>query len=503
MTGPDHERQEGVMLKRMMMVAAVALGAAMFTLGPAPEAVGQSGAAAEKLDRIIFNSGRVVTGRIVEETETHLVVEVEMAFGTTQTKYLLGDVLKVEHDVVAVEGGEEAEGEGPRESEESARKEWDPDAAKIYLMELEGLFGSDISRTPIERALEDVNETFGDLVRKPIPGGGVEWVVDPEVRDQHILVVKMDCESDPRQTFNAVFTAEELGPLFEKEMQGRGRRVVFWIDQAADGASFLPWLSQDIFFTPEGRMGFQQDLEDFSSGDDMVDEKLISARLGHYHGFAIDGGYGEMGPQIINAMARSRYWLSYRLVGGKPELSRREYTDEMAEEGWILLTDNGKGKNKDKDEKRIRNFNDLLILNARVAQILGVSKGVAETIDDLAFELGVGRNYEVVEGDAEEIFDRWVEEKEYAFRLINPNPSQQYPLGDLWVEFNDIEVTGDYFERRRALKRQIAKLNDIRGWVKRFEEVWDPGGQFVSELTVMIEQIRKQMQLEKAQFRAQ
>ncbi|MFX8523840.1 hypothetical protein ABTM10_20375, partial [Acinetobacter baumannii] len=77
---------------------------------------------------------------------------------------------------------------------------------------------------------------------------------------------------------------------FEETIRS-GKRVVFWIKRAMVGAAFLPFVSKEIYFLPEGRMGGIGTLQDFDLGDKRVNEKQISLRLGHAEGIAIQGGY--------------------------------------------------------------------------------------------------------------------------------------------------------------------------------------------------------------------
>ncbi|MEO1128105.1 MAG: hypothetical protein AAFX05_00185 [Planctomycetota bacterium] len=467
---------------------------ALFTLSLAPQAFASSEDG--NLDRLIFLNGRVVDGELLEETATEYVFRVHYGnMPPVETRYRKTEVLELQLDAVApAEDGDAIRILDNDDDNDDARKERNPNAALIYLVELEGSFGSDISDTPLREMFEDVDRVFGDIVSQPLGGGAMTGVVDPAKRDKHIVVIKLNCEADPRLGFDGIFRAEQLGPIIEEQTQTKGRRIVFWIDRAFDGAAFLPWLSREIYFTTDGAMGFSQDLEDFDSGDDMVDEKLISARFGHAHGFALDGGY-VLGPEIINAMARRSYWLAYRMVGGEPELMQRKPTADEQRAGWVVLTDSGDGEYKDEELEAVRNFNDRLILGSDLAYKLGVSKGICDSEADIAHALRVHRNYEFVDHRGQRIFEEWSDSIENALRQISQ--SQQTP-GMLWEEFNRIRVDGSYNDRKRARGRQMNILRQIRSIVKRFEEVWDPSGNFQSNLSLQIEQIKKAQELDKA-----
>jgi hypothetical protein len=447
------------------------------------------------LDKLVFANGRVVQGEVLEETATQVTMMVH--FGNlppTKTTYEKAEILEIQRGVVDPTAATPAARTTttPKKDDKNARVavgDADPDAALIYLVEFKGTFGSDISDTPLRDMFRDVDAVFNDLVEVQTASGSTISVVDPAKRDKHIVVIQLDCGSDERMGFDGMWRAEEMGPIVEKETQEKHRKVVFWVKDARDGAAFFPWLTQDVYFHPDGKMWITKDLEKFNIGDKMVDAKQISLRMGHAHGWAIDGGY-DNGPVILDAMALSSRWLCFRLENGEPRFLTREPTEEELRDGWEVLSDDGKGDNQDKNKLRFQN--DQLILDARIAQLVGLSKGTAESVEDLAFALNVHRNYTEVENRGQKIFDAWVKAKEDAFTQIN----QQ--TGTLWRELGRIKVEGDYDDRKRARGQMIKILTQIRGVVTRFAEVWDPDGSFRSGLDIDIEAIKQTQQADKA-----
>lgn len=490
-----------IMLRRITLAALVGfLMVGLTTLAPVAgvaraETDSKAGAdAAAPLDKIIFKNGTVMECRIVEETPTTVTVKyffkgIEAGEGTYEKSEII--------DIQRGKGGEEAtdsrkKGMIEKENPDDAKEEVDPDAVRVYLMEFEGTFGSDISETPLTEAFEDADEMFADLTNGVIDGQPAQ-VVDPAVRDQHIVVIKMDCHSDPRMGFDGIWRfkgdSHGMDDILEHEFK-KGRRIVFWVKEALDGAAIVPWIGPEVYFHPEGLMFFTSDLNEFDIGDDMVDEKQISLRIAQAEGYANKGGYTNLAGTVIKAMARSKYWLAYRLVGGEPEFMMKEPTEEDIKAGWILLSDDGSGDHEDKNPMRVQN--DRLVMTADLAKKLGFSKGDAKTMEDLAFDLNIHRNYVVVEGKAERIFDKWHDDKEAAFERINQKN------GSLWIELQRISVGGDYAERKRARGRQIRVLQEIYSDFSRFAEVWDPQDQFRSQIRTRIEQIKKDQQADKA-----
>ena len=442
------------------------------------------------LDKIIFTNGNVLECRIIDETPTSVHVKLFFkGIEAGEQTYQKSGIIEIQRG----KGGEAAKDSRKEgmvdKGDDDAKADVDPDAALIYLIEFKGTFGSDISKSPLDDSFEDVDKVFDDLIPGVLDGQPAQ-VVDPAVRDSHIVVIKMDSASDPRMGFDGIWSFKgDMSDRFEAEFK-KGRRIVFWVKKARDGAAIVPWVGPEVYFHPDGEMFFTSDLDKFDIGDAMVNEKQISLRITQAEGYANKGGYGKLASTVIPAMVRSSNWLSYRLVGGEPEFMSKQPTEEDIRAGWILLTDNGSGENEDKNAIRVQN--DRLVLTSDLAKRLGFSKGDAATIDDLAFALRINRNYSVVDGTSARIFEKWIDDKEAAFERIN----QQN--GTLWIEYKRIQVGGDYADRKRARGRQINILQQIYSDVTRFAEVWDPKGEFRSQLSTMIDQIKKEQQADKA-----
>jgi hypothetical protein len=156
-------------------------------------------------------------------------------------------------------------------------------------------------------------------------------------------------------------------------------------------------------------------------------------------------------------------------------------------DGWTLLSDDGEGENEDKEALR---GNDLFTLEPDWAEKLGISKGVADSIDDLAFRMGIQRNYKAISGKdsrGQKAMATWKEGVEEAVRQIAPPPgSEQAPMGKLWVKFNEIGVNGDFNDRKQARGQRLAILSQIRSIVTRYAEVFDPEGQFRAQIDTRI-----------------
>ncbi len=473
------------MARRLGRIAAAALAcAALVWTGAgtsggralAQSQSGESGAAAKGLDRVTFKNGRVVEGRIVEENERELKMEVVYAGISALTTYKRSEVLTIERGVVKDPGGDVPAGattpaakDAPAEPEpKTSEPASGAGGARVYMVELKGVFGKDVTETPLQRALDDAKTLDPDVV-----------VFKMDLKPAEELDFPGLSAAERVRGFDGLFLAENMTPVIEQAVRD-GRRVVFWIKRAEAGAAFLPLICPEIYFTPDGRLGGIGTLQDFDIGDKRVNEKQISLRLGHAEGIAIQGGYA---PELVRAMARSENWLCVKFEGGEPKYLMHEPTKEQLSEGWIVLSDDGEGDRKDTMEQEVRRQgNDVLNLDAKWARDLRLSKGTAGSMDDLVFEMGLGSAHTIVDGKGQGILDDWSKrvnaaEEEIRRLLLRHRDLQQQPGED----------------PARYLGKKMQLLREISGILGVYAEVFDRGGQQRAQLASQIEGYREEI----------
>lgn len=442
------------------------------------------------IDMLILKSGKSVEGKILEETETSVKIEVRVGTIVAQTTYAKSEILEIKRAVetnkpmpdskAANTPGAAGTSKSTKDKKDKEDKDarltptGDENAKKIYFVELKGAMNIDFTKTPLERLFEDVEK------------------VNPDV-----VVIKMDASATrvDVDTANSIFSAENSGPPIEKAIVENKRRVVFWIERAQGGAALLPFVSQDIYFTSEGWMGGAYDLDEFSSGDKMVDEKLISARLGHMEGFLVKGDYE---PKLVKAMMRAQYWLAVKFEGGEPIYKLEKPTDLELAEGWIVLTDDGKGSNKDKTRVGGKG-DDTLTLNAEWAERLGISDGTADTLDQLADQLGIGSNYTVLKDTkGGKALKEWTEGANDALSKIRNEQIAGFlgiefrGPGSLWVELSEVKAEPDDEDGPRTeMSRRLSIMRQISSVVGGYAEVFDGDGGFRAQLNVRIEELKQ------------
>lgn len=425
-------------------------------------------------DTLILRSGRVIEGTFLEETETRVKFRVLSSGISAEQWFDKTDILKVTR-------AEAAPADKPAEPALAAKDPVKPKkpaaagAAKVYVIDLKGKFGEDITQTPIRDAMRDAKRAEADHIILVLEN---EWAIN-----------ELEKLPDDAAAFDELFRAEQITPIFVSEMAREWDtppKVVFWVKQAMGGAAFLPFVCKDIYMSSEARIGGIGNLSTMfgAMGDEVVRQKQYSLRLGHAQGWAIVGGYE---PRLITAMTRVEYVLSYGLEGGRPMYFERE--PESPNE--VLLTDDGKDPKKDTDRELVIGAgNDVLTLNADLARKLLVSRATVDKLDDLLFELGVLRSYERVDARSSQIMTGWskalTQGKKELIRLLDDFQNVQ------------VEQPGGYNERSQARSRRLAKLTEMQRIIKRFKEALTPRwhGQNGIPTDEVIERIKEQIRQE-------
>ena len=435
-------------------------------VAPATGALGALAGFAQATDRIIFTNGRVVEGEILEETDTHVRMMVDVAGIRAEMTYPKAELLKVEYG----EGDDAGAAAKPAVAAEKPSDPVDRSGVKtenVYVMELKGVFGRDISQTPIADAVREAERLEADYIIVKVNN---DWT-NPQNRFEEL-------PEDVLGQFDGFFRTKEIAPLLREDLRkwNKPPKLVMWVETAMGGAAFIPFLSDTIYFRPDGKMGGVGGIFVMfgGQGDRGVIEKQISLRLVTAKGFAIENGYE---PKLVEAMTRIEYVLSYRMRGGKPEYFERPPENP----GEFKLTDNGlEDENKDSDIDKVRGRgDDFLTLDAKLAQTLGVSKGMVSTMDDLLFELGLSRTAKIV-GDSDRIMDGWTMGVDRAERQ----------LLELWQEQGAIQVGGDWDERRRARGQKINLLEKMKRMIRKYKEALPGGYPTEAQVETMIQALK-------------
>lgn len=228
-------------------------------------------------------------------------------------------------------------------------------APKIYVvpfgMDGNGQIGTDIHSSVYEKVVKDVKAKKPDLLILKLESFDRkrrDWLGDDTRREE---MGRFDRE-DARKTLN--FFTKDLGDIPQ----------VMWVkDSVGFGTVFaLAW--PYMYTDGEARLYGLARVNEFTQHPDPeVQRKFEAAFISIVNGFLKEGGH----PDVLGlAMIRPEKKLSVSFKGR--ELEWRPDTT-----GTIVV---------DSDENRVANF------DARLAEDLGLSRGTADSVEDLMFQLG-------------------------------------------------------------------------------------------------------------------
>jgi len=444
-------------------------------------------------DKLVLNDGTVVLGAIVTETDTQISINQVFRVGAIEQivlrTYQKSEIKTIERDVNKTETNNNQPQARPGSSRAPTTT---PSAASegvptVYFVTLTGEFGLDMNYTPIRRIIEDARQHQPDYLVIKVDADFAFYGQGREAWQFDIngFFGKYDLVKQIQLLF-----LEEIprDPLWEKKP-----KVVTWVNNAMGGATLLPFVSDTMYFTSQGMLGGAgpADMLYATHADELVRQKWLDMIVTPMEGTLLRNGYPF---QLAKAFAYMQYVLSYKLVGGQP-VFYEGFPEDAPEEGYILLVDDGnlEAGRRDALEDVIRlRINDWLVMDASLAQRLGVSKGTADTLDQLMFQLGVvGQYHQIENARGDRIIQGWRDEVTRAERNI----------GRLVREFAQIQVQGNYNERQRARGQQINTLRQIQGLFRRYGESINPA-QFGTaidwdvDIEIQISRIRTAMRLD-------
>jgi len=425
-------------------------------------------------DKIVLRDGRTLEGTIVEETDSTVSIKLTISGITSgvATVFNKSEVLRIDRAPVGdpAPATRVPAGGGMRPTTAQPSTPVNPNATRVYHLRLRGEFAKDITQTPIRAAIEDAAAQQAQIIVLEIDN---EWQAN-----------QFSERAEDEHAFDEFWRANDIAPIFTNDVQylwtGAKPRVVVWVKNAMGGAAFLPFLSSEIYFHSDGRMGGIGDLDTYFQGaNEWFISKQQSLRLAAARGIALGGGYDS---RLIDAMCLREYVLSVGFDTGRPVffegLPRPEHDEE-------LLTDDGEGANLDSDAAVIRaQGNDNLTLHAENAQKLGVSRGRVNSLSCLLHELDIERNHVIVSDRADRIMNDWATGIDNAIRSFERMRDQE------WPQAQQAEGGGEWEDRNRARGRQKSVIGDMIGLIQRYKEVLDPAGGLKAQLELELEAIR-------------
>ncbi len=448
-----------------VFATAAALFMGMATFSGLPAASAQTGtqakAAPTNYDLIIMKDGKSVEGLILDETASSVKVRIVVAGITAETDYSKSLILEIKRgggSAITASGAAPAAptsatpnlGTVPTTAPSTSSK-----SGGVYWITLAGKFGQNITETPIRDSFRDAKQYSPDIIVIE-----VDNVV--ELKQMGIDEVTPEMEK-LYQSFDEIFRAEKFLRVTLEEVPSEWSytpRVVYWVKRAIGGMAFMPLTGKEVYFSPDGRLGGVGSIERMiGRGHRRVVEKQLSLRMGHAIGWVNHSGFPQA-ELLTRGLVRQSTILSVRFEDGRPVLFEGFPTNPSEE----LLTDDGEGENQDDIGQIARGQgNDVLTLDQRTAKLIGVSKGTVATKDELLSTLGVSRDA-LIDGRSDRIMQDWNRGLENTYNTLQR----------ISREFFEIEVQGDYNERRAARAGRISKLEQMKSIGLRWNEGLDP-----------------------------
>lgn len=450
----NHWRRIGA---AFVLASATISGVALST----PTTVAAALALDESEDVLVLKDTNIeIKGTIVEESDSKIKIKGKLHGIAFEREYDKSEIISIRRATKKADATDPvkpapAPGATPAaDPSKDAPKTTESEANKVkyYHLKLEGQFGVDVTQTPIRRAIKDAQNSNVDLIivelNCPLHMPGAENIPED-------LIVG---------AFDQIFRAEFITPIFVEEIPRQWTkkpRVIFWVKEAMGGAALMPFICPEIYMSSEARIGGIGYLtEMIKRGDKVVQQKQYSLRLGHAQGWLISGGHDF---RLINAMTVRDYVLSYKPTGDGPI-----YLERMPDalQGEILLTDDGLEGNLDTTQDRVRGIgNDVLTISAKLGKELRISKGTADTLNDLLFQLGIDRTGLQVKGRSDSIMTGWSREVADAKKRLR----------NLIAEYSTATVRppGGYEERKALRGAQISRLEQMKSILKQYDEALD------------------------------
>lgn len=372
-------------------------------------------------DTVTLKDGTVLEGEIVREVDGAIFLKVTVG-GIVREQFITADRIEsIERD----EAGkvDEDSDMAAKESREAKSARGSSGATRIAFISLEGVVGQGMSANALEHSVDLLEDDDVDIIVLVVnSGGGLLSEVMP------------------------------LSDVIHEEIKAE-YRVVGWVRSAISAAAMTILTCEDLYITSDGNIGgataFVQDSSGKATaaqGEDLERILLLGERLSRR---------GRHNPLILRAM-QDFMTLSCDI-------------DEQT--GEITWYDDNQGR------YIVSRENNILTFNSIEAVRYGVARGVADTKDELAKNLGVTEWVEVGH-EADEY------QQEFRENVARAEVAIQELLGKMQIAME----SGQPARARRF-------LGEIRAWIRRAPSLAQPDGlyspRWFREIERQIDELRE------------
>lgn len=317
--------------------------------------------------------------------------------------------------------------------------------AKFYFVPMKGQMGTDVHPSIYEAVIKDIKAKQPDVV-----------VFTIDCADYNTIFYLRD--DDPRQaSINRITEYRDLAMKLKDEL--REFKQVAWVEDAVGFSALMALAWDEMYMTSDARLqGLERVLEPVLRWSDPdVRAKMLAAWTGIAQGFFEIGGRPQ---QLGEAMMRPERLLSVSFEG-------RDIVWHSDTSGhWVL----------DGSDKFTARF------NAQLAEDIGLSAGIADSREDLAFLLGY-REWEEIPNSTK-IVDDYVEQ----WRAMNKQCST-------WMlEFQDAMRYATGNDTVKYLGQAVDRLNKVIAGMTKY-----PAIEVFWQMTRGLNRERLKLEVEKIQ----
>ncbi|MFG0273595.1 MAG: hypothetical protein ACF8QF_00910 [Phycisphaerales bacterium] len=377
-------------------------------------------------DKIFLKDGRVLEGDLGREGDTFIFITIEVG-GVKQQQLILKETIdRIERDVDAPDGPAKAD---PKNDPEQQKRLIDSGATKIAFITLgdppHDMVGPYMNAGALRESVKLLEDDNPDIVVLWVNSGGGALSEIPRLRD---VIVR------------------DIKPNY---------RTVVWVESAISAAAMTSITVEEIYFMSKGNFGAAVAfVSDGSTAQSMQGDQLEGVlRFGEE--LSREGNHD---PLIMRAM-QTEVDLSCDI----DEYGRVTWRDDLR--GQHIVSSGGR----------------ILTFNALDAKKYGLSRGIADTKEDLALLLQAGEWVEVGQ-DAEAEMQKFRDNVARA----------EVEIGEAFQKMQIALQAGETGRARRY-------LGELRSWARRAPSwtVYNAGGvpplndQFFREMERQIDQVRR------------
>ena len=445
----------------------VALIAVVFALVIPSSIQAQTDDEGQTEDIVYMADGRVLHGKVLSETSTQVIFQYIDRKLNLQSKLTLArsDIESIDRDVPIEDLIEpEAKKSTVRKSKTSEPDGWSgygrlrsssdaEDVPSFYMVPMKGQMGTDITALIYKELIEDIRQVNPDVI-----------IIQMESADYADTFATALGEVEPGEISRPEFDDyKEIVNIFHDDL-GNYRQVV-WVQDAVGIASTMALSWEELYMTPDARLGGMRMVLELTGADKWSDDdlraKMMAAWMGSAKSLLEYGGYAY---ELADAMMWAPYKLSASFKG-------REVVWSLKEDGEFVV---------DNDDEETAEF------TAVAAENLLISDGTADTLDDLALLLGF-REYRVFDEYAKEVVSGYRKDWRTAYSNTEAwfKDYQQY-LG--WASGDD--ALAYLSKAKRSIERIIRAMEQYPPVELRWKE---QHGTTKFELEMLVEQLKQQI----------